>query len=137
LQLFKVFRALWYNVEDASFGTDNVTAEYLRRYIQNVDATCTVRYSGDFRSPQMFIDAFGHRAAYLVGNAVRRRDIEKRTWNSLLVEIDRCSHAHAQFLLIRNFARVIMHDETLAGNPALHHIMTICFELFGVSGWLI
>ena len=32
----------------------------------------------------MYIDAFGHRAAYLIGTAVRKRDIEKRSWNSLL-----------------------------------------------------
>ena len=82
--LFKVFRVLWYHVDDTSFGESNVTVDYLRKYIKNVDATSSVRYSGDFRNPQLFIDAFGHRAAYQIGTAVRKRDIEKRSWNSLL-----------------------------------------------------
>jgi acyl-CoA oxidase len=132
-QLFKVFRALWLNIDDVSFGSNNITAGYIKRYIQNVDATCSVRYSGDFRDPQMFIHAFGHRAAYLIGTAIRKRDIEKRSWNSLLVEIDRASHAHSQFILVRNFANVLMHDKTLLDNPALHYIMQLNFELFGKS----
>lgn len=37
------------------------------------------------------MNAFGHRAAYLTATALRKRDIERRTWNSLLIDIYRCS----------------------------------------------
>lgn len=128
--LWKVFRALWNDIDSEEFGTENATVEYMRRYIKDTDAKSPVRYSGDFRNPQEFVNAFGHRAAFLVGTSLRRRDIEKKSWNSLLVEIDRASHAHSQFILVQNFAQVIMHDEKLAANPALHHVMTQCFELY-------
>jgi acyl-CoA oxidase len=92
-----------------------------------------VQYAGDLADPQFFIDAFGHRAAYLTATALRKRDIERRTWNSLLIDIYRCSVAHSQFVLVYNFAQAIMHDEVLKGQPALLKIMTTCFELFGKS----
>lgn len=46
LQLFKVFRALWQNPDDDSFG-ENVTVQYFRRYIKDTGAKSRVRYSGD------------------------------------------------------------------------------------------
>lgn len=47
LQLFKVFRALWANPDDSSFGEQNITVQYFRRYIKDTSATCSVKYSGD------------------------------------------------------------------------------------------
>lgn len=87
----------------------------------------------------------------LVATALRKRDIERRTWNSLLIDIFRCSYvvffarrsshqltlfppssvAHSQFILVYNFAQAILYDEKLKAQPALHKMMTTCFELFG------
>jgi len=127
--LFKVFRMIWFQ-EKGHDTEETVTTDYIRKYIKNVDAKCAVKYSGDFHNPQMLVDAFGHRAAYLIGTAVRKRDIEKRTWNSILVELYRVSMAHSQFLAVKNFADAIVNDEELAANPALHNILQSCFELF-------
>lgn len=33
--------------------------------------------------------------------------------------------------MVRNFARVLLYDETLKAKPALHHVMQLVFELFG------
>lgn len=52
LQLFKVFRALWANPTDDSFG-ENLTVDYFRRYIKDPTATSSVKYSGDFHDPQV------------------------------------------------------------------------------------
>lgn len=41
------------------------------------------------------------------------------------------SVAHSQFVLVYNFAQAILHDKELKAQPALHRIMTTCFELFG------
>lgn len=38
--------------------------------------------------------------------------------------------AHAQYYLVYNFAQAILHDEELKSKPALHKVMTTCFELF-------
>jgi len=40
------------------------------------------------------------------------------------------STAHAQYYLVYNFAQAILHDEELKSKPALHKVMTTCFELF-------
>lgn len=90
-----------------------------------------MKFAGDLSSPDFFVEAFGHRAAYLTATTLRKRDVERRTWNSLLIDIYRCSVAHSQFLLVYNFAQAILHDEALKAQPALFKIMTTCFELFG------
>ena len=84
-QLFKTFRALWSNL-DTEFSPENVTATYLRKYIQDTNAKSKVKYSGDFKDFQFYLDAFGHRAGYIIGTAVKKRDIERRSWNGLLGE---------------------------------------------------
>lgn len=61
------------------------------QYIDNPEAKAQVKYTGDLSDPQFFIDAFGHRAAYLTATALKKRDIEKKTWNHLLIDIFRCS----------------------------------------------
>ncbi|BGP42760.1 hypothetical protein JCM10450v2_006871 [Rhodotorula kratochvilovae] len=127
--LFKTMRAVLADRHSPALK-NNLTAEYLVRYIDNPHARAPFKYTGDLSDPQIFVDAFAHRAAYLTATALRKRDIEKRTWNDLLIDIFRCSTAHSQFILVNNFAQAIMHDQELASQPALHRIMTTCFELF-------
>jgi acyl-CoA oxidase len=79
----------------------------------------------------MFVQAFGFRAAHIIARIVWKRDVERKSWNSLLIEIFRASMAHAQYQLVRNFALAITSDEKLKERPALLQVMTQCFELFG------
>ncbi|KAM0750790.1 acyl-CoA oxidase [Meredithblackwellia eburnea MCA 4105] len=127
--LFKTFRILLQD-RNAKMSPENHTREYILKYLDNPNAKAEARYVGDLSDPHFFIDAFGHRAAYLVATALRKRDIERRTWNSLLIDIYRCSVAHSQFILVYNFAQAILSDKVLKSQPALHKIMTTCFELF-------
>lgn len=78
----------------------------------------------------MFVDAFGFRAAHIIGQLVKKRDVERRSWNSLLIEIFRASTAHAQYMLVRNFANAVLYDQNLKKIPAVHRVMQQCFELF-------
>ncbi|MBW0520497.1 hypothetical protein O181_060212 [Austropuccinia psidii MF-1] len=127
--LFKTMRTL-YQDRNAKLSPANVTGEYILRYLDNPQAKSNVGFSGDFHDVQGFVFAFGHRAAYLIAQATRKRDIERRTWNSLLVDIYRCSVAHCQFLLVRNFAQAVLHDKNLKSKPALRHVIQLVFELF-------
>ncbi|KAI5478316.1 acyl-CoA oxidase [Pseudohyphozyma bogoriensis] len=127
--LFKTWRILIAD-KDAPMSAENRTRSYVLKYLANPNASATFAYPGDLSDPQFFIDAFGHRAAYLTAAALRKRDVERKTWNSLLIDIHRCSVAHSQFILVYNFAQAIMHDEELKAQPALHKIMTTCFEYF-------
>ncbi|GJN93681.1 hypothetical protein Rhopal_006738-T1 [Rhodotorula paludigena] len=127
--LFKTFRTLLQD-RNAPVAKENLTARYILKYLENPQATAAVKYAGDLGNPQFYIDAFGHRAAYLAATALRKRDVEKRTWNALLIDIFRCSTAHSQYYLVYYFAQAIMHDEALKSQPALHRVMSTCFELF-------
>ncbi|GAA5865050.1 hypothetical protein JCM8547_007694 [Rhodosporidiobolus lusitaniae] len=127
--LLKTFRTVLAD-RNAFAGKDNLTAEYIRKYIADPEAKAKFSYAGDLSNPQLFVDAFGHRAAYLTATALRKRDVEKRSWNSLLIDFFRCSVAHSQYYLVVNFAKAILYDEQLKSNAALHRIMTTCFELF-------
>lgn len=149
--LFKTFRTLLAD-RNAPMSSENRTRGYILKvdlasspisfirnadspltfqYIDNPHAKSTATYAGDLADPNFFVEAFGHRAAYLTATALRKRDVERRTWNSLLIDIFRCSVAHSQFVLVYNFAQAILHDQDLKSQPALHRIMTTCFELFG------
>ena len=56
------------------------------------------------------VAAFAWRTAFLTFEALKHRDEEKNSWNSLLVDFWRLSTAHSQYLVVKNF-----HD-ALKGN---------------------
>lgn len=160
--LFKTFREILAekspDTKTSSKVSENPTRDYILAYISNPNVKASAQFAGDLADPSFFVTAFGHRAAYLTATALKKRDVERRTWNSILIDIYRCScvsfspldcgfnqfvaqsltlrfppHsvAHSQFVLVNNFANAIQHDEELKAQPALHRIMTTCFELFG------
>ena len=49
------------------------------------------------------VAAFAWRTAHLTFEALKHRDAEKRSWNSLLVDFWRLSTAHSQYLVVKNF----------------------------------
>ena len=49
------------------------------------------------------VAAFAWRTAFLTFEALKHRDEEKNSWNSLLVDFWRLSTAHSQYLIIKNF----------------------------------
>lgn len=107
------------------------TVDYMRRYIRDPQAKADIEFSGDLLDPLMFIKAFGHRAAYLVQHALELRDgAAKRSWNSLLVELYRCSKAHSQALIVYNFGMAIFNDKELNSKPALRTVMQQLFLLY-------
>ncbi|KAI8088712.1 acyl-CoA dehydrogenase/oxidase C-terminal [Halteromyces radiatus] len=81
----------------------NQTVNYLTQYLQNTKAKCPVTVPTDFNNPEVILAAFGFRAAYGIAKAAEQIDNQGRSWNSMLVEINRISRAHCQFLLVRTF----------------------------------
>ena len=49
------------------------------------------------------VAAFAWRTSYLTFEALKHRDVEKHSWNSLLVDFWRLSTAHSQYLVVKNF----------------------------------
>ncbi|PWY97738.1 acyl-CoA oxidase [Testicularia cyperi] len=125
--LFKMMRGIKQNRDKVD---NNVTKDYMCRYLDHKTETANVEYSGDLYDPLFFMRAFGHRAAYLTEQTLALRDDAKRSWNSLLVELFRCSKAHSQYLLVRNFGMAILKDDKLNSQPALRQIVQKIFLLF-------
>lgn len=59
--------------------------------MKDTNVKCNVKRAGDLHNNELFIECFGHRAAYLVMRVLHLRDVEHRSWNSLLVEFYRMS----------------------------------------------
>lgn len=49
------------------------------------------------------VAAFAWRTAFLTFEALKHRDEEKKSWNSLLVDFWRLSTAHSQYMIVKNF----------------------------------
>ncbi|KAI8343434.1 acyl-CoA dehydrogenase/oxidase C-terminal [Chlamydoabsidia padenii] len=81
----------------------NQTVNYLTQYLQNTKAKCPVTNAADFNNPEVILAAFGFRAAYGIARVAEQIDNQGRSWNSMLVEINRISRAHCQFVLVRTF----------------------------------
>ncbi|KAI8150134.1 acyl-CoA dehydrogenase/oxidase C-terminal [Fennellomyces sp. T-0311] len=92
----------------------NHTVNYLLQYLQNPKAKCPATTGADLLNPELILSAFGFRAAYGIAQVAEQIDREGRSWNSMLVEINRISRAHCQFMLVRTFIVSLQNDETLA-----------------------
>lgn len=77
----------------------NMTVTYLMQYLQDPKATS----ADDLTNPEVILNAFGYRAAYFAAQLVEQLDHQGQTWNNMLVEVNRVSRAHCQYMLVRNF----------------------------------
>ncbi|KAF9931001.1 hypothetical protein FBU30_011006 [Linnemannia zychae] len=104
--LFKSFRDLVSKRVSGKFSAsqiNNPTLAYLNTYLENPNLKCPATTADQFHNPELQIAAFGHRAASMVAQVVHALDVQKRTWNSMLVDIYNVSVAHCQFILVQNF----------------------------------
>ena len=60
------------------------------------------------------VAAFAWRTSFLTFEALKHRDEEKGSWNSLLVDFWRLSTAHSQYLIVKNFYEALQ-SEKVAG----------------------
>lgn len=56
------------------------------------------------------VAAFAWRTSFLTFEALKHRDVEKSSWNSLLVDFWRLSTAHSQYLVVKSFYDAIQSD---------------------------
>ncbi|PKY04952.1 acyl-CoA oxidase [Aspergillus campestris IBT 28561] len=84
----------------AGQAANNDTCRILKNYLsrRNKGASFDV-----LEQDKDIVDAFAWRASHLTFEALKHRDVEKRSWNSLLVEFWRLSTAHSQYLVVKNF----------------------------------
>ena len=58
------------------------------------------------------VSAFAWRSAFLTFEALKHRDEQKRSWNSLLVDFYQLSKAHSQYMVVKNFYETLQSPET-------------------------
>lgn len=137
----KTFRQVTKNPEKyASQICINPTITYILQYLNEPNQKCMATTPLDFNNQEIQLKAFRHRIAYLIANAVDQIDNQKKSWNSMLVEINRISRAHCQYLLVQNFITALQHnsqqqikDESLKilhNNTSLKKVMTSVCNLF-------
>lgn len=104
----------------------NDTTRLLEAYLSRRDIGAAFDVLG---SDTDLVDAFAWRVAYLTFEALRNRDEDKRSWNSLLVDFYRLSTAHAQYMVVKSF-----HDALFADPSTSRHLsretVSILHKLF-------
>ncbi|KAK2737774.1 fatty-acyl coenzyme A oxidase [Myotisia sp. PD_48] len=83
---------------------DNDTCHILQSYLSRRDIGAAFNI---LENDADIVAAFGWRAAYLTFEALKHRDVEKRSWNNLLVDFWRLSTAHSQYIVVKNFYEAI------------------------------
>ncbi|KAK3071404.1 hypothetical protein LTR53_008681 [Teratosphaeriaceae sp. CCFEE 6253] len=75
------------------------------------------------------VRAFQRRSRYLTYQAYVEREVKKRDWNGLLIQLRKVSHAESQAILVSNFHNA-MHTNKSPMSSTLKRRMTTLFRLF-------
>ncbi|KIW26553.1 uncharacterized protein PV07_09639 [Cladophialophora immunda] len=86
------------------------------------------------KSDQAIVDAFNWRMACLACRAYDAREIQKKSWNSLLIEFHKLSRAYSQAMLVSNFYSAIAgHSNDIALlDPPTRSVLLDLFRLFAL-----
>lgn len=88
---------------------NNDTTQIFTTFLQKQDIGAAHDILG---SDSDLVAAFAWRTSFLTFEALKHRDAEKHSWNSLLVDFWRLSTAHSQYLVVKNFYEALQ-SETL------------------------
>ncbi|KAK2691180.1 hypothetical protein QWA68_009991 [Fusarium oxysporum] len=107
-------------------GISRIFKEFIRR--QDIGAAFDV-----LDSDEDLVDAFAWRVSFLTFEALKHRDEEKQSWNSLLIDFWRLSTAYAQYQVVKNFHEALQDEATKKSlDPNTLAIMHKLFELFAL-----
>lgn len=114
----------------AGKGSGNDTSKILQTYLTRQDTGASFDI---LQVDSDIVAAFAWRTAYLTFEALKHRDVEKRSWNSLLVDFWRLSTAHSQYLMVKNFYEAISSPELKASlNAETVEVLHSLFRLFAL-----
>ncbi|TKA58712.1 hypothetical protein B0A55_11999 [Friedmanniomyces simplex] len=81
------------------------------------------------RDDWKIVQAFQRRSRHLTYQAYVEREVKKRSWNSLLLQLRKVSHAESQSILVTNFYNAL-HSQQSQMSPTLQGHLTTLFRLF-------
>ncbi|KAI1843192.1 hypothetical protein JX265_012236 [Neoarthrinium moseri] len=90
-------------------ASENDTSRILKAFLARRDTGAAFDV---LASDTDLVDAFAWRVAYLTFEALQHRDVEKQSWNSLLVDFYRLSTAHAQYMVVKSFYDALVEEST-------------------------
>lgn len=88
---------------------NNDTSRIFKEFIRRRDIGAAFDVIG---SDTDLVDAFAWRVSFLTFEALRHRDEDKQSWNSLLVDFWRLSTAHGQYMIVKNFHDALNDPQT-------------------------
>lgn len=88
---------------------DNDTTRILSEFVRRRDIGAAFDVIGN---DDDLVAAFAWRVSFLTFEALRHRDEDKQSWNSLLVDFWRLSTAHAQYMVVKNFHEALKDSNT-------------------------
>lgn len=77
------------------------------------------------------VAAFAWRSAFLTFEALKHRDEQKKSWNSLLVDFYRLSRAHSQYMVVKNFYEALQSTSSDL-DPETTGVMHKLFRLYAL-----
>lgn len=106
---------------------NNDTCQILQSYLDRREKGASfdvLEVDGDI------VAAFAWRTAHLTFEALKHRDVENRSWNSLLVDFWRLSTAHSQYLVVKNFYEAVSSPQLAAAvDPETLSLLQKLFRL--------
>jgi acyl-CoA oxidase len=110
---------------------NNDTTRIFATFLQKQDMGAAHDILG---SDSDLVAAFAWRTSHLTFEALKHRDVEKESWNSLLVDFWRLSTAHSQYLVVKNFYDALqsesLHYEL---DPATIDVLHKLFRLYALN----
>lgn len=109
---------------------NNDTTKIFTTYLQKQDMGAAHDILG---SDSDLVAAFAWRTSFLTFEALKHRDLEKNSWNSLLVDFWRLSTAHSQYLVVKNFYDALQSESLQQElDPELVDVMHKLFRLYAL-----
>jgi acyl-CoA oxidase len=109
---------------------NNDTTKIFKTFLEKQDMGAAHDILG---SDSDLVAAFAWRTSFLTFEALKHRDLEKNSWNSLLVDFWRLSTAHSQYLVVKNFYDALQSENLKKElDPTLIDVMHNLFRLYAL-----
>ncbi|KAF4125524.1 acyl-CoA oxidase [Geosmithia morbida] len=108
---------------------DNDTARILKTFLARRDTGAAFDV---LASDSDLVDAYAWRVAYFTFEALQHRDVDKQSWNSLLVDFYRLSTAHAQYMVVKSFYGALVDPSQSSLDRQTTTVLQQLFRLFAL-----
>ncbi|OJD13072.1 hypothetical protein AJ78_06429 [Emergomyces pasteurianus Ep9510] len=105
------------------------TEENLKKFLESKNRKLNLSV---LKNDEDIVKAFEWRSAYLSFKAYEKREIQKKSWTSLLIDFYRLSRAHSQSILVINFYNAIKSDNNIP-SAQTREVLWDVFRLFALS----